>query len=201
TTAGDPYCWGRGGTAQIGNPTAAMDLCGILSCALAPMPSAQVASFQSVTTGRMHSCAFTDNGDVHCWGENGRGQLGVGGTGDMMAPTMVGLPVAASEVTAGRDHTCALGVDGRAFCWGDGEHGQLGIGTWADSDMPVEVAGGLSFVEISAGFDQTCGVTADEHVFCWGENARSQLGQGASGAPSNTPLAIDLADVSRTEDV
>jgi len=33
---------------------------------------------RAIAAGRAHACAVLDTGDVRCWGDNSRGQLGAG---------------------------------------------------------------------------------------------------------------------------
>lgn len=73
-TSGGVKCWGRDNQGQLGDggtntdKTTPVDVSGL---------SAGVAS---VTAGAYHSCAVTTTGGLKCWGLNGNGQLGDGGT-------------------------------------------------------------------------------------------------------------------------
>ena len=82
----------------------------------------------AMDVGDTHGCVIRTDGQLFCWGVNGRGQLGDGTTTpqtSMALATAVnfGTGVAARivpvEVAAGGDHTCARLSDGRVFCWGN----------------------------------------------------------------------------------
>jgi alpha-tubulin suppressor-like RCC1 family protein len=189
-SAGDVYCWGRGGPTQIGDPNAVLTACSGY-CALSPVRADAPLAFTTVTTGLMHSCGLGEDGLAYCWGSNWQGQLGVGSRDSLAVPTQVtgGQPLAA--ISAGRAHTCALTPAGLAYCWGDNAEGQLGNASWTDSDVPVPVAGGLSFLWLSAGFDHTCAVSGAGRVYCWGQNTSGQLGTGTT-TRSNVPVPVRL---------
>jgi len=126
-----------------------------------------------VGVGRAHTCAIErmDNAGggpsrarVKCWGDNSRGQLGVGDTRDRggkpgemgdALPVVPGLPMTYDErysgltqpfIRAGDAHTCILtitntnGTGGYVKCWGANEYGQLGLGDANDrGDQPGEL--------------------------------------------------------------
>jgi len=62
-----------------------------------------------------------DTGAVKCWGYNGVGQLGNGGTSTTFNPTATDVNLGAGnkaiQVAAGADHTCALLGSGLIKCW------------------------------------------------------------------------------------
>jgi alpha-tubulin suppressor-like RCC1 family protein len=152
----------------------------------ASLPSLGVRS--GVTAGGTHSCTLRSNGQITCWGDNARGQLGLPG-GRRLAPgaALAGGPWA--RLTSGVAHTCALTLSGSAFCWGANDRGQLGTGDTSPRSAPAEVAGEHLFREITAGAAHTCGVRMDGAVLCWGDNARGQLGTG-SAAASSVPATV-----------
>ena len=63
-----------------------------------------------VALGEDHGCVIFDYGNVSCWGDNSKGQLGVGDTTDYATPQSVDLGEGrtALSITAGDYHTCAL---------------------------------------------------------------------------------------------
>ena len=86
-----------------------------------------------VSAGAYHTCAILDNGDLKCWGYDGAGQLGDGGTNtDTNAPSSTAIDLGtgrtAFAVSAGHKHTCAILDNGDLKCWGYDDHGQLGDG-------------------------------------------------------------------------
>jgi alpha-tubulin suppressor-like RCC1 family protein len=71
-TSGLTYCWGYNATDQLGVSAS--------TTFQSPMP-VQVSSsvvFSSLTAGYGHTCGLTTTGDIYCWGDNRRGQLGDG---------------------------------------------------------------------------------------------------------------------------
>ena len=152
------------------------------------------------TTGP-HVCAVRLNGDVVCWGDNSRAQLGTA-TADAGArgidlstrPVRVeGIPKA-SHVAAGYVHACAVVAKGEVWCWGDGGKGQTG----SDGSLPApgltqvttEFGGPFAnVIALTAGGAFTCALSQGGGVQCWGENNFGQLGSRLV-AQSQTPLPV-----------
>jgi len=158
-----------------------------------------------VGCGADHSCTWTVDGRVFCWGSNTSGQIGNGSTrsthGEVAPIEVTGLPGPVSAVVAGSAHTCAL-HGGSVSCWGDDSEGQIGDGgseTLHTSPTPVALPAGSTAVQISAGWQHSCAVLDDGTVVCWGSNASAQLGRTADSMPHSTPLAVtgltDVAEV------
>jgi alpha-tubulin suppressor-like RCC1 family protein len=152
----------------------------------------------SVAAGAVHTCAIPDDKSVHCWGSNGRGQLGLGdvvsrGDRQESVDTAVDLGTGARAVqlSLGARHSCALlAASGRVKCWGDNSFGQLGLGDsnsrgddpfeMADALLEVQTGEDMAVVEIAAGGYFTCARFADGRVKCWGSNNDGELGLDAS---------------------
>ncbi|UQA56277.1 DUF4215 domain-containing protein [Polyangium aurulentum] len=97
----------------------------------------------SASGGPLHTCAVVGTGGVKCWGNNDKGQLGLGDVvrrGDEpnemgaflpfvdLGKDASGLNAVAIQVAAGYEHTCALLAGGYVKCWGANIEGQLGMG-------------------------------------------------------------------------
>ncbi len=170
--------------------------CGVtclLACAAAVCDEAV-----QVVTGGSHSCARRTSGQVVCWGDNSKGQLGNGQTSTDLPVSAVPVAVSgltdAVEISAGDQHSCALRASGQVVCWGYNADGQFGDGSRIDSSVPVAVSGLTDAVEITAGDQHSCARRASGQIVCWGANGAGQLGDGTT-APRLVPTAVSgLAD-------
>ncbi|KIG17044.1 Microbial collagenase, secreted [Enhygromyxa salina] len=143
-----------------------------------------------VTAGSRHTCALSLDHEIHCWGANNFGQLGLPGAGTIgdnelpntVAPVVVGAPAVA--VTAGFLHTCAILDTGKLRCWGIGASGALGYGNTqniGDDEDPasagdVDIPG--SVTAVVAATEHTCALIEGGAVRCWGSGTVGKLGLG-----------------------
>lgn len=178
TAAGGVSCFGYDGYGQLGGGELFSE----------PQPVAVVGLSSGVTevaAGGDFSCALTSAGAVKCWGYNGGGELGHGGTETYSAtPVDVqGLGSGVVVISAGSSHACAVTEAGAVKCWGRNDQGQLGTGNTTASAVPVAVSGLTSGVTaVSAGSLGTCALVDGAGVFCWGN-----YGSGASLTPVALP--------------
>lgn len=214
----DVYCWGYGGYGQMGNadnydnPTPHEPVSNLFySKSLALTPS-------DYGTG----CAITGlpgtpEGNVKCWGYNGRGQLGIGTT----TPTSWGVAqdvnglkgdgdpgcgddcLATKLVTSGsgtRTSICALTASKKVKCWGDNYRGRIGLPKVSTDyytaatllkDSSGNVIENVKDIKIAAWGDYGfgCLLTEDGNVKCFGYNGYGQLGTGDT---TNSFVAKDV---------
>lgn len=138
--------------------------------------------------GARHACAVVDDGNIRCWGDNSKGQLGDGTTSPRNEAVLVADVANAKALALGAEHSCALLENGAVRCWGDNAHNQLGDGSTTAHPTAVEVKG-LSGVQAiaSAHGAHTCAMLSDGEVRCWGTNHLGELGDGTlddRGAPA-----------------
>ena len=159
-----------------------------------------------LSLGLNHACAILDDGDLKCWGLDGNGQLGNGGstTADQTSPPSTAIDLGtgrtAVAVVAGQWHTCAILDNGDLKCWGQDTYGQLGDGgTNTDTDAPsttaIDLGTGRTAVAVSGGWHHTCAILDNGDLKCWGRDNHGQLGNGGSTATTQTSppsTAIDL---------
>ncbi|RYZ40035.1 MAG: hypothetical protein EOO72_08795, partial [Myxococcaceae bacterium] len=170
-------------------------------------PLASTALVDAITAGFGHSCVVLSSGAVKCWGQNDRGQLGLGDTisrgdktgqmGDALPAVDLGAGIEATAVAAGFWHTCALLEGGKARCWGENIYGTLGTGdNVSHGAKPGEMGDALPFVDLgtgatikalSAGREFTCALLDGGKVKCWGNNEMGQLGQGDTVTRGSKP--------------
>lgn len=159
------------------------------------------AGAPAVVAGGAHTCAltlgvFSDDTSLWCWGGNGAGQLGIGGTAaESLVPVRVNAvaPLAGVDLIgadAGAAHTCAAAVGGALYCWGSNAQGQLGTGGPGEERRPVPVPGVTDVAAVATGQEHTCAVTDVGSVWCWGRNDAGQLGTGSLAASAGTPQPV-----------
>lgn len=148
--------------------------------------------------GRKHSVLVRPDGIVHTWGDNSRGQLGIGSTlANYNIPREIPSFGTVSVIAVGALHTLAL-TNGQVYGWGDNTRGQLGAGTFDScggtgcNRSPVNIAlpPGGTVVGIGAGDHHSFAVMADGTLWSWGYNNLGQLGSGMASDTSSIPVQV-----------
>ena len=132
-----------------------------------------------VDAGGTHSCSVDQNRQVACWGQNARGQLGIGSFVDSPPPRFVPGMSNTTAVSVSLMHTCAIRL-GSVYCWGGNPNGQVGDGSTVDRPSPVQVPGLANITQIGTGVMHNCALDVAGVVRCWGGNGNGQLGDGST---------------------
>ena len=183
TSEGDAECWGANDKEQLGRPLPEEQ-----QIDETPGAVTGLDSFVRLAADGRQTCALmshTGSLKVHCWGSNGRGQLGSGGNYKGQAiPAPIADISSIADITHGGGHGCARLDDGTLHCWGNNEHAQLGIGSTSDSETkPFEVSGFSGVKSVAVGTSHTCAVLQGGGVRCWGANGDGQVGDGTTHQP------------------
>ncbi|KAJ1460733.1 regulator of chromosome condensation 1/beta-lactamase-inhibitor protein II [Pelagophyceae sp. CCMP2097] len=92
-----------------------------------PVDYLESSDILQLEAGSAFTLALDSAGQIHCWGRNDQGQLGVGGGLQMDVYSMEdvprvvesnGSPLLAMSVAAGHSHATCVTLDGGAFVWG-----------------------------------------------------------------------------------
>jgi alpha-tubulin suppressor-like RCC1 family protein len=178
------WCWGRNIYGQLGNASNS-------DSNSRRRESTNSTTWRQVSAGGWHTCAIRSNKTLWCWGYNGSGQLGIGGTTNKNTPQQVGIDTNWATVSAGGSHTCGTKIDNTLWCWGGNADGQVGDGSNTNRETPTQVVGDWStgVSAISAGDYHTCAIKTDGSLWCWGKNNYGQLGIGNTTS-KNTPTRV-----------
>lgn len=184
TRTGTVFCWGGTGLHSIGM----RDGTGFVSFSAVALPVEGAAESVQIAVGGNHICALNRLGAVRCWGGNGGGQLGIGGSTDRRSPenSEDAITVGATEVVAGARTTCAVS-SGAVFCWGSLDN--LGLSE-ALVTRPLRVADTDGWQRLTLSYRFVCGHTSAGRLGCFGENVFGQLGRG-----SNSSLPVGVGEV------
>ena len=178
TTVGKAYCWGYGGSGQLG--------AGAMESSFTPVAVKGGLTFRQISAQSASTCGITTDFRAYCWGGNQYGQLGDGTTTPHSKPAPVAGGLAFRQIDAGY-HVCAVTTDNRAYCWGRNFRGELGDGTTTQRSTPRAVRGGLLFSQVSQGGLFSCGITTIGAAYCWGTNSLGQLGDSTKVAQRLVP--------------
>jgi alpha-tubulin suppressor-like RCC1 family protein len=176
---GTVVAWGGNGHGQLGqeeHPATGPQVCGSSKepCSSTPLIVKGLSEVTAISAGYWNAIALLANGSVVTWGNNERGQLGIGLTEGpetcpfsrescSSTPTAVPGLTGVTAIAASRDtQVLALRDDGTVMAWGAASGGQLGNGTHTGSEVcpaegfycssrPVPVTGLVDAVAIAAG--------------------------------------------------
>ena len=198
-TDGNLYSWGSNGTGALGRETdqTPENRPGVVT------PPTGVR-FTQFSAGSGYSLALGSDGNLYSWGNNGTGQLGIGGADSNQhnTPSKGSMPADGTkftQISAGYYHSLAMGTDGNLYSWGDNSLGQLGRALTSTSTLndgtPHKVnppAGVTRFIQVIAGGDNSLAMGWDGNLYSWGDNSKGQLGRSASSTQDGTPRRVAM---------
>ncbi|XP_078024314.1 putative E3 ubiquitin-protein ligase HERC3 isoform X1 [Epinephelus lanceolatus] len=150
-----------------------------------------------VACGSQHSVALTKDGQVYTWGQDSRGQLGLGrrklgASSPQHLRSLSAIPLV--QIAAGGEQSFALSVSGGVFGWGRNNCGQLGLGDTTDRNTPTPVhcLNMKKSIHISCGKDHTAVLTKTGAVFTFGSSQYGQLGHNSFNDELRPRLVAEL---------
>ena len=128
--------------------------------------------------------------ELYAWGQNNRGQLGLGDVTQRNSPVQVGaLTTWGIQISGGHRHSLAVTGDGKLYAWGYNYYGQLGTNNTTSYSSPVQVGALTDWLQASAGRYQSLAVKTDGTLWSWGRNNEGQLGLG-DVTQRNSPVQV-----------
>jgi alpha-tubulin suppressor-like RCC1 family protein len=176
-------CYGASDKGQVGVADSANHPEGVMVSGVNAQEYLKLSAGGDSTCAGVLAVTIGYGGELHCWGDNGHGQLGGGSS---MPFSAASLPVCGAsgcnnltDFSVGYDHTCAALLDG-VHCWGNGLNETLGFAS-GDLSAPGRSALTPSGAHVTAGYDHSCASYSDMTtnkwlLRCWGNNAQGQLG-------------------------
>ncbi|MCA9626817.1 MAG: chromosome condensation regulator RCC1, partial [Myxococcales bacterium] len=194
SSSGNVWAWGDNDSGQLG---LGADDPNTLDEAIRTSPEqvSGVSNVTSIARGYDHTLLLLTDGTVLAFGENGKGQLGTGGTEDSDTPTAVPGLTDIVQLAAGSASSYALDASGKLYAWGRNQYGNLANAT-SDTDAhdtPMEITGLPPLVQLACGRDHVLALDETGKLWGWGLNSSNQVGQydtAVWGSPLTTPVEL-----------
>ncbi|KAL0246729.1 hypothetical protein GEMRC1_007940 [Eukaryota sp. GEM-RC1] len=150
--------------------------------------------FISVSASEVHNLGVTRDGFLYSWGQNSKGQLGLGDTTNRLVPTKVGLSNVV-QASAGFEYSLVRLGNGDVYSFGGaGWSGRLGHGSWSiDEYFPRRIESLSNVVDISAGYSHSLAVMSNGEAKAWGSGTHGRLGTGSSSSSSPQTVLINFS--------
>jgi alpha-tubulin suppressor-like RCC1 family protein len=140
-----------------------------------------------------HVCALNDFGDVACWGDDTRLQLGDPSTNNHDVDQAYVYTDKFKNIAVGSLGTCGVTLGNTFECFG-----HASITHSNDDNAQAVIDTRQDWKMIAVGEDHVCGVRGDDgEVFCYGGDALSQLGDDFSAAAQlpSSPLISRVTEI------
>ena len=151
---------------------------------------------QIISVGTGHVLVIKSDGSLWAWGENDKGQIGNGVSGeDAYEATPIKVLDSVKSVSAFGPFSMAIKNDGTLWTWGDNGFGELGIGSdkqKAFSAIPVKIMDDVK--AISSGYWHAMAIKNDGTLWAWGYNYDGQLGDGTSDENADKFIPVKIMD-------
>lgn len=170
-TNGEIWAWGYNadGRLGVGNTTTYFST---------PVKVGSATNWNSIVSGRQHSLALNNLGELWSWGLNTSGQLGLGHLTTTSSPIRVGTATNWNLIKSGLYFSAAINTNGQLWAWGHNLYGQLGLGHSTNCSTPVQVGAATNWSKISLGEGAIIAIKTDGTLWGWGHNFYGTLGLG-----------------------
>ncbi len=118
-------------------------------------------AFKRFCAGSSHACYINRSNSLYCWGNNERGQLGIGERIFETQPEVVGEPGTWETVSCRDSRTCGITKNGNLYCWG---HADDQTGSY--KDKPMQIGEKHAWKDVTAQDNYVCGIKKDSSIWC-----------------------------------
>ena len=125
--------------------------------------------------GECHTITLSNDGTLHSFGYNGKGQLGLGHNNDVSLPTPIPNLPKINMISCGYHFTVCVDDEGFMWSFGENRYGQLGTGNKTNFNVPQKNLHIPRVFSVSCGLCHTLIITKDDNLWSCGNNECGQL--------------------------
>lgn len=171
-------------------------------CDDTPQPTTIIDTFK-LSLGYESACMLK-NGEIRCWGEGSKGEIGDSFGADSATPQPLFFEnnnTLFVDVASGYNHSCAVTEKSAIYCWGANNDAALGNNTTTAATAPVQTktldGATAQAKQIAVGSFHSCALSVEDIVYCWGYSGSGQVGVGnfdlgGGVAAAKTPQAVSF---------
>ena len=131
--------------------------------------------------GWHYTICLSDSGEVHSFGKNDLGQLGLGHNDKVLHPTLVPTLFKIRSVSCGFHFTVCIDEEGSVWSFGDNDCGELGTGNRQVYNTPQKIMDIPPIQTITCGGYHTLFIDKNKNLWSVGRNDCGQLALGTKG--------------------
>ena len=139
---------------------------------------------------------MTAKRELFVWGNNARGQLGLGNTTTPVTVlTQLGSQSEWAQASAGNDFSIGIKTDGTMWGWGNDTNGNTGLGITTNTNTvtPTQIGTATNWVQASAGVAAALAINSSGELYAWGSNGSAITGLGTAAGGNTTPVRVGTA--------
>ena len=125
--------------------------------------------------GHEHTVVVSNDGEVHSFGSNNNGQLGLGHNKNVSLPTPIPNLPNIIEISCGYNFSVCVSKEGGLWSFGNNNYGQLGTGNLTRYNIPQKIEDIPPVRSVTCGNYHALIITNDSNLWSCGSNDHGQL--------------------------
>ena len=147
--------------------------------------------------GYEHTVVVSNDGEVHSFGRNDHGQLGLGHNNNVSLPTPIPNLPKIMEISCGYEFTVCIDNEGGLWSFGCNDHCQLGKGNTTSYNIPQKIEDIPPVRSVSCGYAHALIITNDSYLWSCGANDFGQLCLGNKGGKQSKYQQTSFQQISK----
>ena len=147
--------------------------------------------------GYEHTVVVSNDGEVHSFGRNNNGQLGLGHNNNVSLPRPIPNLPKIMEISCGYQFTVCIDKEGGLWSFGNNSNGQLGAGNTTNYNIPQKIKHIPPVMAVSCGANHALIITNDSNLWSCGKNDFGQLCLGNTGGNQSKYQQTSFQQISK----